>query len=94
MEIVITEKVKKFLVEFVSANPTGPLTLAHGRQAAVGDVLANILLTTGFSVVREYYLNDRGRQMKKLAESVYARYSEELGQKAEFSARRLPRGVY
>lgn len=75
---------KKVLIEFVSANPTGPLTLAHGRQAAIGDVLANIFSATGFHLTREYYLNDRGIQMKKLANSVYARYCEELGEKIVF----------
>lgn len=75
---------KNVLIEFVSANPTGPLTVAHARQAAVGDILANIMEKTGYKVVREYYLNDRGRQMKLLAESTRARYLELLGQKAEF----------
>ncbi|MFC1667900.1 arginine--tRNA ligase [Chlamydiota bacterium] len=77
-------KGEKVLIEFVSANPTGPLTLAHGRQAAVGDVLANILQFTGYTVTREYYLNDRGRQMDILAESVYLRYLEELGEEIVF----------
>lgn len=74
-------KGKRVLIEFVSANPTGPLTIAHARQAAVGDILSNIMTTTGFKVEREYYLNDRGRQMRLLAESTYARYMELLGEK-------------
>ncbi len=69
----------RFNVEFVSANPTGPLTVAHGRQAAVGDMLANILGYTGFDVQREYYLNDTGRQIKMLGASVYHYYAAEAG---------------
>jgi arginyl-tRNA synthetase len=70
---------KKTILEFVSANPTGPLTIAHGRQAAVGDCLARILRFTGHAVHCEYYLNDAGRQMRMLARSVYVRYNELLG---------------
>lgn len=73
---------KKVLVEFVSANPTGPLTIAHGRQAAVGDSLVRILRTTGHSVTAEYYLNDAGRQMNLLGRSLWVRYSLELGRPA------------
>ncbi|MBI1883027.1 MAG: arginine--tRNA ligase [Chlamydiae bacterium] len=75
---------KKILIEFVSANPTGPLTLAHGRQAAVGDSLARIMKTSGFQVHKEYYLNDRGRQMSVLGRSVYLRYQECFGKKITF----------
>ena len=75
---------KKILIEFVSANPTGPLTIAHARQAAVGDVLANLLSACGFLVEKEYYLNDRGRQMQLLAKSTRARYMELLGIPAVF----------
>lgn len=74
-------KNKKVLIEFVSANPTGPLTLAHGRQAAVGDTLARIMERVGYQVSREYYLNDRGRQMRILGHSVFLRYQELLGKK-------------
>jgi arginyl-tRNA synthetase len=70
---------KKVLIEFVSANPTGPLTIAHGRQAAIGDSLASILTATGHCVEREYYLNDAGRQMNLLGQSLWARYSTLLG---------------
>jgi arginyl-tRNA synthetase len=66
-------------IEFVSANPTGPLHLGHGRGAAVGQALANLLSAAGYSVEREYYVNDAGRQVQLLAESVYARYQELLG---------------
>lgn len=75
---------KKVLIEFVSANPTGPLTIAHARQAAVGDIISNLMETAGFDVEREYYLNDRGRQMRLLGESTWARYMELVGQKVDF----------
>jgi arginyl-tRNA synthetase len=77
-------KGKKAILEFVSANPTGPLTIAHGRQAAVGDCLARILRFTGHTVHSEYYLNDAGRQMRMLAQSVWARYNELLGMEMPF----------
>jgi len=66
-------------LEFVSANPTGPLTVGHGRQAVIGDVLASIYKRFGFQVIREYYFNDAGRQMKLLAKSVSIRYNELYG---------------
>ncbi len=62
------------LVEYVSANPTGPLTVGHGRNAVLGDTFANLLDWTGYDVTREYYFNDAGRQMRILGESVRARY--------------------
>lgn len=67
---------KKTQVEFVSANPTGLLHLGHGRQAAIGDTIANLLQWTGHDVTREYYFNNAGQQMRILAESVYARYMQ------------------
>ncbi|MCX6120435.1 MAG: arginine--tRNA ligase [Ignavibacteriales bacterium] len=67
---------KKTQVEYVSANPTGPLSVGHGRQAAVGDTIANLLVWTGHDVTREYYYNNAGRQMRMLAESTYARYRQ------------------
>lgn len=70
---------KKLQVEFVSSNPTGPLTIGHGRQAALGDVLANLFSELGFEVIREYYLNDEGRQIELLAQSLWARYRQALG---------------
>ncbi len=76
-------KGKKVLLEFVSANPTGPLTIAHGRQAAVGDALARILRASGHDVQAEYYLNDAGRQMNLLGASLLARYKEAHGQPLE-----------
>jgi arginyl-tRNA synthetase len=67
---------KKTQVEYVSANPTGPLSVGHGRQAALGDTIANLLIWAGYDVTREYYYNNAGRQMRMLAESTYARYRQ------------------
>ncbi len=75
---------RKVLIEFVSANPTGSLSVAHARQAAVGDVLANIMDFSGFKVKREYYLNDEGNQINILGDSVGLRLKELNGQKVEF----------
>jgi len=69
---------RRLQVEFVSSNPTGPLTIGHGRQAALGDVLANLFSELGFEVTREYYLNDEGRQIELLAQSLWARYRQAL----------------
>ncbi|MBD3411276.1 MAG: arginine--tRNA ligase [Ignavibacteriales bacterium] len=71
-------------VEFVSANPTGPLTVGHGRNAVVGDAVANFLEAVGYQVDREYYFNNAGRQMRVLGESVKARYLEALGETTLF----------
>lgn len=75
---------KRVLLEYVSANPTGPLHMGHGRGAALGGALVNLLRRTGHDVTAEYYINDAGRQMKLLAESVEARYRQLLGQEALF----------
>ncbi|MBW1713376.1 MAG: arginine--tRNA ligase, partial [Deltaproteobacteria bacterium] len=75
---------RRVQVEFVSANPTGPLHVGHGRGAALGDALANLLAAVGFDVQREYYINDAGRQMLILGQSVFARYQENLGRKVDF----------
>jgi len=75
---------KKVQVEFVSANPTGPLHIGHGRGAATGDAVASILSAAGFEVIREYYINDAGNQMDTLGRSVYLRYRELLGKAIEF----------
>jgi len=80
---------KKIQVEFVSANPTGPLSTGHGRQAVLGDCIARLLVATGWDVTREYYFNDGGRQMRVLGESVKARYLENLGRAAPASAAAL-----
>lgn len=80
---------KKVLVEFVSANPTGPLTVGHGRNAVLGDTVARLLEWTGAEVDREYYFNDAGRQMRVLGQSVQARYLQELGKDSDF-----PEGGY
>ena len=71
-------------VEFVSANPTGPLTVGHGRNAVIGDTIANMLESIGYTVEREYYFNNAGRQMRVLGDSVKLRYLELLGQKNKF----------
>jgi arginyl-tRNA synthetase len=77
-------KGEKVQVEFVSANPTGPLHVGHGRGAAVGDSVANILAICGYEVQREYYINDSGRQIQTLGRSVYLRCLESLGRKIEY----------
>jgi len=67
---------EKIMIEFVSANPTGPLHLGQGRGAALGDTLCRILAFTGYDVFREYYINDAGQQVRLLGESIYARYKQ------------------
>ena len=76
--------VRSINIEFVSANPTGPLSVAHGRQAAVGDVLARLLRSQGARVTTEFYLNDEGRQIEQLGRSLRARYAELLGRPEPF----------
>jgi arginyl-tRNA synthetase len=71
-------------VEFVSANPTGPLTLGHGRQAVLGDCVARLFQAIGYDTTREYYFNNAGRQMRLLGESVRVRYLELIGRPASF----------
>jgi len=80
-----TGKGKTANVEFVSANPTGPLSVGHGRQAVIGDTVANILQWHGYDVDREYYYNDGGKQMRTLSESVEARYFQHIGKEVEWS---------
>lgn len=82
-------KNQKINVEFVSANPTGPLSLGHGRQAVFGDVICRILENAGYQVTREYYFNNAGFQMKRLGESVRLRYLERTGETVDF-----PEGLY
>ena len=77
---------ERVMVEFVSANPTGPLHVGHGRQAAYGATLSNILSAVGFNVAREYYINDAGRQMDILAVSTWLRYLEICGEELPFPA--------
>jgi len=79
-------KNEKILIEFVSANPTGPLSIAHARQAAVGDSLGNIFKFCGYDVKKEYYINDEGNQIRNLGLSLHARYLERLGEKTVFPA--------
>jgi len=84
---------KKVQVEFVSANPTGPLHVGHGRGAAYGSAVANLLVATGFEVHKEYYVNDAGRQMDILATSVWLRYLEACGETVVFPCNAY-RGAY
>ena len=72
------------MIEYVSANPTGPLHVGHGRGAAVGQALAKMLKAIGYEVVSEYYINDAGRQMKLLGASVHARVQELAGRSVTF----------
>ena len=80
---------RKVMVEFVSANPTGPLHVGHGRGAAYGDALARVLRAAGYDAISEYYINDAGRQMDILALSVWLRYLELCGETVPF-----PRAAY
>jgi arginyl-tRNA synthetase len=77
-------------VEYVSANPTGPMHVGHGRGAVFGDALANLLAFTGYAVTREYYINDAGAQVDALARSAYLRYREALGE----TIGPIPEGLY
>jgi arginyl-tRNA synthetase len=81
---------KKVQVEFASVNPTGPLHVGHGRVAVIGDVLARLHEATGFTVEREYYVNDAGNQMENLALSIDARYRELFGEQVEFPENGYP----
>ncbi len=72
-------KGKRVMVEYVSANPTGPMHVGHGRGAVVGDAIASLLAVTGHSVTREYYVNDAGGQVLQLGKSLYVRYQEQCG---------------
>ena len=85
---------RKVMVEFVSANPTGPMHVGHGRGAAYGATLGNLLEATGHSVYREYYINDAGRQIDILAVSVYLRYLELCGETRRVPVERLSRAEY
>jgi len=81
---------EKVNVEYVSANPTGPMHVGHGRGAVFGDALANLLIFAGYDVVREYYVNDAGAQVDVLARSAYLRYREALGK----NIGEIPEGLY
>ena len=83
-------KAEKVNVEYVSANPTGPLHVGHGRGAVFGDALSNLLVFAGFAVTREYYINDAGAQVDVLARSAYLRYREALGE----NIGEIPEGLY
>jgi len=77
-------KGKRIVLEFVSANPTGPLHVGHGRGAALGQAIALLMTAAGFTVSREFYINDAGRQLQLLGRSVYARYREYWGKDSSF----------
>jgi arginyl-tRNA synthetase len=77
---------KRVQIEFLSANPTGPLHVGHGRCAAVGDTLAAVLRAAGYEVEKEYYVNDSGRQIRTLGESVFVRYQQLLGKALDLPA--------
>ena len=77
-------------VEYVSANPTGPMHMGHCRGAVVGDALASLLEAAGFVVTREYYVNDAGSQVDWLAKSVFLRYAQKLGHKGDFTVEQFP----
>ncbi len=81
---------RKVNIEFVSANPTGPMHVGHTRGAVFGDALANLMAMAGFEVTREYYINDGGSQVDVLARSVYLRYLEAYGQKVAFAEGTYP----
>ncbi|ACS51463.1 arginyl-tRNA synthetase [Bartonella grahamii as4aup] len=81
---------KRVNVEYVSANPTGPMHVGHCRGAVVGDVLSNLLQFTGYNITKEYYINDAGQQIEVLAHSVLLRYREALGQEIN----EIPEGLY
>ena len=83
-------KGEKVNVEYVSANPTGPMHVGHGRGAVFGDALANLLAFAGFAVTREYYINDAGAQVDVLARSAFLRYREALGE----AIGAIPEGLY
>ena len=77
-------------IEYVSANPTGPMHVGHGRGAVIGDVLANLIAKAGFDVTKEYYINDAGAQVDVLARSLHVRYREALGE----NIGEIPKGLY
>ena len=81
---------KKVNVEFVSANPTGPVTVAHMRGAVLGDVISSLLTNTGYKVTREYYVNNAGSQIDILGNSLFKRYLEIHGEKAELNNNEYP----
>ena len=76
-------KGQRVQIEFVSANPTGPLHVGNGRGAVLGSTLANVLATAGYTVEKEYYINDAGNQVEAFYRSLYARYQQCLGKEAE-----------
>ena len=90
MAAATSAQASKVNVEYVSANPTGPMHVGHGRGAVFGDALANLLAFAGYDVTREYYINDAGAQVDVLARSAFLRYREALGE--DIGA--IPEGLY
>ena len=84
-------KGRKVQIEFISANPTGPLHLGHGRGGATGEALSNLLKAAGYNVEREYYINDAGKQVKLLGLSVFARYQQLAWNRISISGGRIQR---
>lgn len=82
---------QKVLLEYVSANPTGPFHIGHGRWAAMGSALSNLMKFAGYDVVQEFYVNDAGNQIKNLGRSLYVRVMQELGEKIDFPTDELER---
>ena len=85
---------EKVLLEYVSANPTGPFHIGHGRWAAMGSALANLLKFAGYDVSQEFYINDAGNQIKNLGKSLHIRVLQELGEKIDFPADEIERKSY
>ncbi len=85
---------EKVLLEYVSANPTGPFHIGHGRWAAMGSALANLLKFAGYDVTQEFYINDAGNQIKNLGKSLHIRVLQELGEKIDFPADEIERKSY
>ena len=82
---------QKVILEYVSANPTGPFHIGHGRWAAMGSALANLLKFAGYDVYQEFYINDAGNQIKNLGRSLHIRVLQEMGEKIDFPADEIER---
>ena len=95
MDLIPIKKKKKYLIEFVSANPTGPLHVGHCRGAIIGDVLSNILSFNNINVTKEYYINDHGSQIDNFSRSVFLRIQELVnGKEFPFNNSELYPGTY
>ena len=85
---------QKVILEYVSANPTGPFHIGHGRWAAMGSALANLLKFAGYNVYQEFYINDAGNQIKNLGRSLHIRVLQELGEKIDFPTDEIEKKSY